>query len=285
MDRSFRILSLKQIKQAGLINDYVQSVVNKYTKSYKPIEKTEFVKKFESMPSGPAREQLVYDEVIKRGKPKNLKPVIAKDENSGTEITYFVMPDFINIDGLYLPMTGPTAQKIADAWGMHLPTSKMSRQIYNNAGGKIHPAAMSAGGEIGGKQYSAQAVVDKMINNSQTSVAYSNRIAQEKAKANSDFLAGHMKDIVQPGLAKDRLYMQGMYDKDGKAIQGTSEKEESARTLHNRDHSEYTSGLRLVGNKIVVKENGQEKQMTMEEALKHPKYSKILSHLPGVRKY
>lgn len=286
MDRNFRRLSLKQFaKTAGYLSDYVDKTIAKYQKpaTATTIIDSDFTRKFRSLPPGPERERLVFEEAVKRGKPKNLVPVTKTVGN--TEVTYYVSPNFLNIDGIFVPMTGPTAQKIADALGMNLPTSVMSRQIYDNADAKLVPSPMSAGGVIGGKQYTGEQVVKGLIGNSETSVAYSQRILDEQAKTKGQLYAGHMKDIVQPGLNSDRLYMQGWYDKDGKAIQGKSEQAESARTVHNKDHSEYAGGLRLVGNKVIKKVNGQPVEMTFEQAMKDPEVSKILSHIPGVKKY
>ena len=290
MDRNFRRLSLKQLtKSAGIITDYVNNVISKQNKAVvtpttsAKIVDSDFTRKFRSLPPGPERERLVFEEAVKRGKPKDLVPVTKTEGN--VEVTYFVSPNFLNIDGIFVPMTGPTAQKIADTLRMHLPTSPMSRQIYDVSDGKLHPSPMSAGGVIGGKQYTGEQVAKNLINNSETSVAYSQRILDEQAKTKGQLYAGHMKDIVQPGLNGERLYMQGLYDKDGKAIQGKSEQAESARTKHDKNHSEYAGGLRLVGDKVIKKVNGQPVEMTFEQAMKDPEVSKILSYIPGVRRY
>jgi hypothetical protein len=91
-----------------------------------------FKEEFLKTPPGPKREELVYQEVIKRGKPTNLVPVSVTLPD-GTKVIYKVMQDYINIDGIRVPMTGVTAQRIADHFGMNLPTTKMSKQIWQAA--------------------------------------------------------------------------------------------------------------------------------------------------------
>ncbi len=86
-----------------------------------------FKELFLNTPPGQARENLVYQEIVKRGPPKEMVPVTIDGPN-GTKITYHVLPDVISIDGIRVPMTANTSQRIANTFKMHLPTAKMSKQ-------------------------------------------------------------------------------------------------------------------------------------------------------------
>ena len=90
-----------------------------------------FREQFLQTPPGEARERLIYNEAIKLGPPRTTP--ITVPGPSGTKITYRVMPDFLKIEGIRVPMSGVTAQRIAKYFGMSLPTSKMVDQIWHTA--------------------------------------------------------------------------------------------------------------------------------------------------------
>jgi hypothetical protein len=241
-----------------------------------------FKDQFLAMKPGPARENLIYNEIIKRGPPKNMVPVTVPGP-SGSTITYRVMPDYMMIDGIRVPMSGQTAQKVADYFGMNLPTPKMSKQIYNAADTKIMPTPLSAGGVIGGKHYTGQEVVDRKISDSDASLAYNQLIQKELAKQNKDstLVAGHMKDIVQPQGDPNKLGLYGWYGKDGKPVQY------SAQTPHDTSvHTEYGSGVRLVADEVTVKlPSGKTVTTTMDKLMANPNFGKVVSDTRGVSKY
>jgi hypothetical protein len=238
---------------------------------------------FLKTPPGPKREQLIYNAIINQGPPKNLVPVTVDGPN-GIKITYKVMPDYVSIDGIRVPMTGTTAQKIADHFGMNLPTTKQSKQIWQAADTKLKPTPMSGGAKINGKYYTGKQVVDSKISDSDTSVAFNQKIEDELSKAKPGVLvAGHMKDIIQPDRA-DRLGITGWYLPDGTPIQkGNISSHDIA------SHSEYASGARLIADDIeVTLPNGKKVKTTMENLMSDPKFGKLyqtLGHTPGVKKY
>lgn len=227
--------------------------------------------------SGPKREALVYKTVLEQGKPTNLAPVTVDGPN-GTRITYYVTTDFLNTDGVWLPMTGVTAQMVADYFGMYLPTPKMSRQIYAQAATKIMPAPLSG---TGYGQYSAQQVVQSRISASDAALAYSQRIAdaQGKKPASNGIVAGHMKDITQPPPSGN-LGLYGWYGTDGKPVQN------SYYTPHDTfQHTEYGSGVRLVDKRVTIAyQDGRREETTMDKLLNGPLHSAV-SDTSGVAKY
>lgn len=279
MAYNYRLELMKQLyKKSALLDVVNKALLNKEPETPTNLGKTEtFKSKFAKMPQGPAREELIYQEAIKQGTPKNLVPITVQTANG--PLTYYVMRDYLTVDGVRVPLTGQTAQRIADYFGMYLPTTKMSKQIWTAADGKIQPPPLSAGGVIGGKNYTGEQVVATKIGDSDTSLAFNDRIEEELAKLKTQtppaLVAGHMKDIVQP-TRDGKLSLYGYYDKNGNPIQS------SPFTPHDTTgHTEYASSARLVGG--TVKFNG--KTMSFEEAMKDPEISKALSVTPGLSRY
>lgn len=280
---NYRLELMKRLYKKSALFD----VVNKAIENKEKLEplgvntdklSERFRDKFAKMPQGPAREELIYQEAIKMGPPKNLVPITVQLPD-GSKLTYYVMSDYLTLDGIRVPLTGQTAQRIANHFGMYLPTTKMSKQIWTAADGKIQPAPLSAGGVIGGKNYTGEQVVATKIGDSDTSVAYNQRVEEELKKQHGNtppkLIAGHMKDIVQP-TRDGKLSLYGYYDKNGKPIQ------HSPFTPHDTTgHTEYLSSARLVGG--TVKYNGQ--TMNFEEAMKNPEIAKAISVTPGITKY
>jgi hypothetical protein len=238
-----------------------------------------FKDKFLATRPGPAREALIYNEVISMGPPKNLVPVTI-DGPGGSKITYRVMPDYLMIEGIRVPMTGVTAQRIANHFGMTLPTTKMEKQIWDAADTKIPPKPMSAGGVIGGKYYTGQEVVNSKINTSDTSVAFNDKLNKELEGKNPTLVAGHMKSIVQPE-DPNRLGITGWRFSNGEPIQ------KGNISMHDIDqHSEYASGTRLVSDEVEVKlPDGKVVKTTMDKLLSDPTLYKAVSQSKGLKKY
>lgn len=231
---------------------------------------------FARTPPGPQREALVYRAILSDGKPTDLLPVTVPGPN-GIKITYYVTRDFLNLDGVWLPMTGVTAQKVADYFGMYLPTPKMSKQIYAAAATKIMPPPLSG---TGYGQYSAQQVVQSRIGATDAALAYSKRISDALRNKPSDGIsAGYMKDITSvPPSGNLGLY--GWYGVDGKPVQ------DNYFTPHSiSDHTEYGAGVRLVDNRVeVAYPNGRTQEITMEQLLDGNLHSAV-SDTAGAAKY
>lgn len=245
---------------------------------------SDFKRKFLSLGPGKEREDLIYQAAISRPLPK-LVPIKVKDP-SGIIVKYDVMPDYLTIDGIRVPLSPITAQRIANHFGMTLPTAKMSKQIWQAADGKVTPTPMSAGATIGGKFYTGQQVVDSKIGTSDTSEAFSQKVDDQIRKEYQDksptLIAGHMKDITLPDTGnKERTHAVGWYSKDGKPIQGGN-----GITMHDLHHAEYASGTRLIGNKFTFTlPNGKTVgPLTIEELQSNPEFkdlAKTISNNPA----
>lgn len=277
VDNSFRLMTLLKIAEnAGILSSFVEK--NLGGDSSVP---SDFKEKFAQSKPGPQRDQLVYDELVKRNKKPDLVPITVNGPAS-TKITYFVMPDYLNIDGLRVTVAGQMAQKIADHFGMHLPTPKMTQQIYDNADEKLSLTPLSAGGEIGGRHYTGEEVVKHKISDSDSALAYS-QMAEDKIKnlqGKPNLISGYMKQITQPDRP-GKLSLYGLYDKSGNPIQSSS------YTPHDTSvHSEYASGLQLTGDKVIVTApDGRKVETTMENILNNPNFAISLSNSVGLKRY
>ena len=269
------------MKMAGIITDIVQS-----DKNLPKTSVSDFKTQFLALPPGKAREDLIYTAAIQQGKPTNLVPVTIDGPN-GSKITYKVMPDFFMIDGLRVTASPLTAQKIADHFGMMLPTAKMAQQIYQAADTKIRAIPLSSSGYTGtdGKFYSGAEVVKNHINSSDAAVHYNNLTDQEIAKktnGNVGLIAGHGKEIVQPlGNSKD-VSFGGWEGSDGKPLQPYT----TAHKNSSDSHSEYAMYFRGIGNEVKVQgANGEIVNASINDLMKNPEFSKYLSNDGKINSY
>lgn len=247
-----------------------------------------FKEQFLKMPPGPARETFIYNAIINQGPPKNLVPVTVTDPN-GVKITYKVMPDYVMIEGIRVPMSPVTAQRVAKHFGMSLPTAKMSQQIYDAADTKVRAAPLSGSGYTGadGKRYSAKDVVESRIGASDAAVVYNEKTDKEIAKQVGNkpptLIAGHGKDILEP-LANNPqdVSMGGWQGSSGNPLQPYSSPHKGQAAVH----SEYALYTRLVGGDVTVTlPNGKTITTTMDKLRNNPDLSKLVANKPGMSSY
>ena len=280
---NFRKIALNKIaKTSGILTDFISKVLNVKQKDDEKDIPSGFKAKFLALSAGPAREKLVYDEVIKH-KPTNLIPVTITGPK-GVKITYKVMSDYITIDGLRVTMAGSTAQKVADHWNMHLPTTKMVKQMWEASDIKIRPTPLSAGGRIGGKYYSGKEVVSGKISDSDSAVAYSEMIDEELSKHDNNdqkLKSGYMKNITAPVGDPSKLGLFGWFDSKGNPIQANTQ------TPHDtKIHTEYGTGTQLAADDVTITlPSGKVVHTTMEKLRNHPELSKAVSSTVGIKKY
>ncbi len=244
---------------------------------------------FLNTPSGPAREALVYNAAIAQGPPKNMVPITVNASN-GVKITYFAMPNYLIIDGILASMAPSTAQALAAAWHLNLPTSTISRQIYNAADTKLRAPPLSGSGYVGkdGKKYSGKDVVKDRIGASDAAVFYSDLTNKELAKYKENtgkvptLIAGHGKDILEPISNPNDVSMGGWQGNDAKPLQpyGSPHKGEATR------HTEYALYTRLIGNDVIITmPDGKKVKTTMDKLKLNPTLSQAVTSSPGVKKY
>jgi hypothetical protein len=143
---------------------------------------------------GGAREALILEAAIARGGIVAwlLSPVVT--ELGGHTFEFWAAADYFAIgepdDYVRVPVAGSTAQALADAVGMALPTPRMVDQIWLQAAAKLPPITLP---QIGGQQSHAD----------QTSGAFyakhSRAIDAQRLSLgapSSGLVAGHKKDVV-----------------------------------------------------------------------------------------
>lgn len=180
---------------------------------------------------------------------RSMRPVTVPGPN-GTKVTYKVMPDYITVDGMRVPMSGVTAQKVADHFGLNLPTPKMVDEIYQNADVKVDAQPLSGSGtNVDGRQYSGNDVVRTGVGYAPFAVNYNEKVNKQladKGYNGSGIVAGFAKDIVPPIGGTLGLY--GLYDSKGKPIQGGNGQTPHDTTLH----TEYGTYVRLVSPDVTI---------------------------------
>jgi hypothetical protein len=243
--------------------------------------KDDFIK----MPPGPAREEFVYNAAIKQGPPKNMVPVTV-DAPGGVKVTYNVLSDYLTVDGLRVPLSPVTAQRIANHFNMSLPTQKMSKDIYNAADTKVRANPLSGTGYTGvdGKRYSAEDVIKNRIGASDAAIYYSKLTDQEVAKAgkNPGLIAGHGKDILEPIDNPNDVSMGGWQGNDKNPIQPYT----AAHKGEAEHHTEYALYTRLIGNNVTITApNGKVIHTTMNKLRASPTLSQAVATSSAVKQY
>jgi hypothetical protein len=242
-----------------------------------------FKEQYAKMNPGPAREALVYQYAIQQGKPK-LVPITVPGPNN-TKITYEVMPDFFMIDGIRVSLSPYNAQRIADHFGMRIPTTKMADQIYRNSNPIAAKPFSGSGAIIDGKHRSSEEFTQNLIGNSKANIAYSEQVdAQIAAAKNLDPnkpIDGFAKYITQsdiPGRASlYGLWSDPSKQQTSKAIQGGS-----GLTPHGIDQVEYCTYGRFAGTNVTItKADGTKINTTLDKVLTTPNLSATITHSPG----
>ncbi|MFK7824883.1 MAG: hypothetical protein AB8G05_12045 [Oligoflexales bacterium] len=176
-------------------------------------------------------------------------------------ITIFVMPDYLAVgsdeDFVRVPLNLPSAIELTRLWNFILPTTKIVDLIYAHADCKIPPHPLSPGPEMTSPGYMQDHnyKVDQDTPNSATK---------------KSLKAGHKKDIVISNRLlekKNRIAIYGWHKLSGKPIQPLS-------IVHKSDYADYSHGVRLVYNKVWLKN----KWIPIDQILKSKKLSYTISH-------
>jgi len=199
------------------------------------------------------REQFVLNKIKTLPKDqvvKSMKPITVTRPD-GAKITYKVMPDYVMIDGMRVPMSGSSAQRVADHFGLSLPNAAIANEIYQNADVKVQAKPLSGSGtKIDGKNYSGKEVVQTGVGYAPFAVTYNDKINKQLAEQgaqNNQIVSGFAKDIIAP-VKPGQLGLYGLYDASGKPIQGGT-----GSTPHDTSiHTEYGSFVRLVSPDVTI---------------------------------
>lgn len=216
----------------------------------------------------PQREKAIYQEVFDGNVPLSLRkfcPVTVTNITGGiTNIgTLYVAPDYLAVgsDSNYLlvPISGNTAQRIADKIGCTLPTRKMVDAIYAAAEVKLTPSPISP--------TAAMTTVPIFTQHNET--VREQRMDLTNAHPLGALVAGHKKDVVvstRLANATNKVAIYGWHRTNGTAIQ-------PLYLGHVSWWVDYSQCIRLVSYWMTV--NGERK--TLPEILADPKLCGLIS--------
>jgi hypothetical protein len=267
---------------------------------------------------GPAnpqkREEAITAELINGNFPDFLirrwEPVIVADPGRTLSARVWVMPDYLSIgndqDWAYIPMSAPTAQRVADNLGCILPTAKLCHDVYLAASRKLPRIERDYWLEGPRRVERRTARRDCSQVSTCAYEDHSNAIQKQMRDLGvkpGSFVAGHKKDvIIAPGYPRTRVAFQGFYSAKGipaepceerghKAMDPSCQRPATPTFAHDRWFSDYAQGVRLVRAEMSV--DGEKDLMKVADVLAHDTYHKLLSpegkivpaRVPDVRVY
>jgi len=212
------------------------------------------------------REDLIVKEITSGNIPEFLKKFVpvktVQKDSSGRKhkVTLFVTADYIavgnNLDYFIVPMGPISAQKIADSMGASLPTPKVVDIIYEKSKLKLEPFNYIPRGN--------RNETPDILNDHSRVIQ-----AQIKASGNSPgiFVAGTKKDIVISSKLSDQkrthhVTIYGWHRLNGVAIQ-------PATNVHIDIYVDYSHGVRLVSNKVIVDGKEYDYRKLLSDPLLH----------------
>ncbi|MGY6536629.1 MAG: hypothetical protein ACXIVG_14915 [Pararhodobacter sp.] len=220
--------------------------------------------------AGAARDRAIAREIMAGNLPEFLRQLVpvtlvgaAPGQAGGqTRITLCVMPDYLALgadgDFLRVPLGLPAASRIADAFGMILPTTAMVDAIHAQARIRLPPTPMSPGPQMASTAWF---------------VRHNATLEGQRRAAGGQLgqlVSGHKKDVVLTNRlhsARGRVAIYGWHRASGQPIQPLS-------TVHGEYYADYSHGLRLISRHAYV--NGR--PADLRELLADPHHAAILSH-------
>lgn len=227
---------------------------------------SEFLARTQGM-SRAEREEAIAQEILRGNVPDFLRegrPVTvtgrgADGQTHTAELS--VAPDYLAIgsddDFVRIPMTPATAQRIADATGASLPTSRMVDEIHRGAEAHLTPQPIPPSAQMMSNGYYGRH--QRMVEGQR----------EQAGIPNGTLISGHKKDVVlSERLAQrpDKVAIYGWHQANGKPIQPLS-------TVHEASYADYSHGVRLVSDQVKV--DGQWRPLA--EVLADPNLAPLLS--------
>lgn len=242
------------------------------------------------------REDAIARELINGNFPDFLLHWEAVDVDDGAALKgrVWVMPDYLSIgndqDWVYIPMSAPTAQRVADALKCVLPTPKLCHEVYTASALKLPRIERDYWLEGNRRSQRRTAVKDCSQVSTCVYQEHSEAIQKQMERLGvkpGTFVAGHKKDvIIAPNYPKNKVGFQGFYSKSGIPAEPCDEKSYKVRDPkclrpatpmfpHERMFADYAQGARLVRGKMRVE--GESDLMNVSDVLAHERYHKLLS--------
>ncbi len=214
-----------------------------------------------------AREEAIASEILSGNIPdflrdgRNVTISGAGADGQPHTIDLSVTPDYLAIgtddDFVRIPMTPETAQRIADATGSSLPTTRIVDEIYAAADGRFTPDPLTPGPGMTTNAYYGdhQAAVEAQ--------------REREGFENGELLAGHKKDVVLTNRLEtqpDRVAIYGWHQPNGRPIQSLS-------LVHGAYYADYSHGVRLIDDRVHV--DGESRALA--DVLADPNLAHLLS--------
>lgn len=222
---------------------------------------SEFFAALRDVPRGAPREMAILQAVASgaaRAWPYYEVPLL---DNRGA---FFAAGDMFSIgaddDFVRVPLAGPTAQLIADAFGALLPTPRMSDLIWRAAHVKLAPQAMDAAADSGKAMLGIPFFEQH------------NAMIEQQRAGRIGLVAGHKKDVALMNflLTKPtpRVGIYGWHQLSGIPIQGMG-------TTHELEwYSDYSHGARFIAPRMRL--DGAE--VAVLDVLRNASTASLLSH-------
>lgn len=229
------------------------------------------------------RDELAAQMILRGNFPNFLRKMVPVEiEKNGNALVYRVTPQEISIgtdnDWVTWPLTGPSAQMVADHFGCVLPTPEISKQVWEHAKIKLTPKPLSGmTTKINGQTYSPKSFVASKHMISNEGIALHNKVIRQQLESEDytpgDLVAGGKKDVVISNelAGTHRLGLHGLYTSSGQPIQG------GALSAHPDNHVEYGMAVRLVDRRAIL--NGKPVDL-VNDVLKNKKYAYLVSSAP-----
>lgn len=195
--------------------------------------------------SGSGRDNALIGEAMRGNIPdhlRDLQPVRFSGIAGGqqTEIVICVTPDYLAVgsdnDHVRVPLGLPAALRVAEAFDMMLPTTRMVDAIYAQADLRLSPRPMSPGPQMSSTDYFRRH--DRTVDDQFAAAGGRHGV----------LVAGHKKDLVIANrLARNRgrVAIYGWHRGNGDPIQPLS-------TVHGAYYADYSHGIRLVSRTAYV---------------------------------
>ncbi|MDI1478912.1 M15 family metallopeptidase [Polyangium sp. y55x31] len=214
---------------------------------------------------GQPREDAIHEAITSGATPDFLQSwqpiqLSAVDAQGATHTgVVYVLPDYLCVgtdaDFFRLPMAPLTAQRIADAFGCILPTTKLVNRIHAQAALRLTPRSLPACPEMTCTPYFKRH--DDLVE------------AQRAGRGTGTLVAGHKKDVVITNRLIWRgrkVAIYGWHYPNGTAIQDLC-------TAHDDTYADYSHGIRLVKGTMIV----DGKEMPVADVLRDPRLHVLLS--------
>ncbi len=210
--------------------------------------------------SAPDREELVFQEITSGNVPDFVRrrhPVTLI--GGGRQITVEVLADYLAIgtddDFLRIPMSPLTAQRIADALGCILPTTKLVDAIYAASTKQIAIPIPPPGADM--------VLLPRFRQ-------HNDRIEQNRQGTLGELLAGHKKDVVVTRRLAEipqKVAIYGFFRADGTPWQPFA-------LPHEDSYADYSHGIRLVVDQATL-DGGETRRLS--DVLADPMLAPIVS--------